>query len=572
MEYALVAILAIVISCVGTTFDFTGLHVQSRVATTAKASGAHRLTVKGQTELHSLLDSAELADLRLPNFANEQKEAREFYSSFDDALPWLQGSRPTPQAHAIIAILKDAERRGLEPEDYDGPRWDGRVAVLEQSNPPSESDLIRFDVAVTVSVMRYISDLHIGRVNPRLFHFELDLDHKAIDLSEFLEQKLVTAHDVQSAINTAEPPFPAYHRTVAALKKYLELARQDDAEPLPVPRESVKPGAAYAGVPRLKRLLELLGDLSQTAGRGSSESVYRGNLVDAVKHFQQRHGLEPNGQIDDPTLKELNIPMRRRVLQLKLTLERWRWVPHQFVRPPVVVNIPEFRLHADDAQYRWILSMKVVVGKAYYHQTPVFASALRSVIFRPYWNVPLEIQQNEILPDIAKNRSYLTEHSYEVVDPLGHVVTEAVISDEMEQQLRDGTLGLRQKPGPDNALGLVKFDFPNPYDVYMHGTPETELFSKSRRDFSHGCIRVEDPVTLAAWVLKDEAGWNKEKIRAAMNGDQTIRVNLQKAIPVLIVYGTAVVMEDGEIRFFDDVYGYDAELALALEKGHPYTP
>ncbi len=231
-----------------------------------------------------------------------------------------------------------------------------------------------------------------------------------------------------------------------------------------------------------------------------------------------------------------------------------------------MINIPEFLLHADDEQFHWVLSMKVVVGRAYHHQTPVFASELKSVIFRPYWNVPISIQRAELLPRIAQNPLYLSEHSYEIVDTEGNVIA---LSDANKKELRSGKLTVRQKPGPDNALGLIKFDFPNVHDVYMHGTPATELFSRSRRDFSHGCLRIEDPVALAMWALRDKSEWTAERIHSVIYGEETIRVNLDKPIPVLIVYGTAVVMEDGEARFFDDIYGQDAELERALAQRHP---
>jgi murein L,D-transpeptidase YcbB/YkuD len=204
------------------------------------------------------------------------------------------------------------------------------------------------------------------------------------------------------------------------------------------------------------------------------------------------------------------------------------------------------------------------VGRAYSHQTPVFASTIKSVIFRPYWNVPLSIVRAELLPHIKQDPAYLAKNSYEVVDKTGIVVVQGAMSAQVRLQLGSGKLGIRQTPGPNNALGLLKFDFPNPHDVYMHGTPAMELFSRSRRDFSHGCIRVEDPVALAAWLLRDTPEWTTDHIRAATLEDKTFRVELEKPVPVLIVYGTAVVMEDGEVHFFHDIYGQDAALEEAV--------
>ncbi len=526
-------------------------------------------TDEGREELRQILAAGQLNDLRWPGFSNYQTEVKEFYASFEGTLPWIRASEPTPQARAIIQSLQNAETKGLRSDDYDGPRWDERMTALQRSKSPRESEFVRFDVALTVSTMRYVSDLHLGRLNPRLFHFDLDIGNKEFDLSEFLGSDLVAADDVHAVLARVEPPFPAYQRAITALNDYRELARQDSGETLPVPAKPVKPGDSYAGVPRLSKLLALLGDLRPQDQTSSTGLIYQGDLVAAMKRFQGRHGLDPNGRIDTQTLKQLNTPLSRRVVQLDLALDRWRWLPHQFDRPPIVVNIPEFRLHANNEQYRWMLAMKVVVGKAYRHKTPVFASRIKSVIVRPDWNVPISIQRDEILPHLEKDPSYLAKNSYEIVDSSGKVVSDGEVTDEMKTQLRSGKLTVRQKPGPDNSLGLLKFEFPNPYDVYMHGTPAQQLFSRSRRDFSHGCIRVEDPVALAAWVLRDQPEWTPERLRAAMNGEETIRISLKDPIPVLILYSTAVVEEDGEVRFFSDIYGYDADLERALNENYP---
>jgi murein L,D-transpeptidase YcbB/YkuD len=534
------------------------------------ASATQQLTAAGKTQLRGIVDAAELADLRWPAFGKYRSEVRKLYDSLEGTLPWVLEFRPTSQALSMIQLLKGADGEGLNPEDYDGPRWDNRICALEQPHLAPESDLVRFDVALTISAMRYVSDLHLGRMNPRLFPFELDIDHTNFDLSEFLRQNLVKASAVDAAIEAVEPPFPTYHRTLNALRTYLELARRDDGELLPVPRKAIRPADSYAGLARLMQLLILLGDLPEKEREISSPTVYQGTLVTAVKRFQQRHGLEPNGLIDAQTVRDLNTPLRRRVAQLQLTLERLRWLPHQFQRPPVIVNIPEFRLRAVDEQYHWILYMRVVVGRAYRHRTPVFAANIKSVIFRPYWNVPPSIVRAELLPHIEKDPAYLAKNSYEIVGSAGTVVAQGTISQEMKRQLRSGKLGIRQIPGPNNALGLLKFDFPNPHDVYMHGTPATELFARSRRDFSHGCIRVEDPVTLAAWLLQDQPEWTTDHIRAATLADKTVRVDLERPVPVLILYGTAVVMEDGQVDFFRDIYGQDAELEQALIN-HSYS-
>ena len=538
---------------------------RSESASSNSAPAPQRLSAGGEEFLRNFVNSAELPDLHWPKFENYRKEVKEFYDAAGGGLPWIDRGKPTAQARAIVQSLKTAADKGLRAEDYDGPQWDGRLAKFDQASAVPESDLVKFDLALTVSTMRYISDLHIGRVNPRLFHFGLDFDNGNLDLSEILRQDLLGANNVGAVFDAIEPPFPIYRRTENALKKYRELAGRDVGVLLPVPARAVKAGDSYAAAPRLAKLLALVGDLPE--GQAQWTGNYQGALVAAVKHFQQRHGLEPNGVLDARTLKQMNTPLSRRVTQLQLAMERMRWLPHHFQRPPIVVNIPEFRLYALNDDYRSALSMKVVVGKAFGHQTPVFANQIKSVIFRPYWNVPVKHRAAELLRDLEKNPSYLANNAYEIVDRREW------------WQRRDGRpsiggtasrreLRVRQTPGPKNALGLVKFEFPNDYDVYLHGTPSPELFSRSRRDFSHGCIRVENPVALAEWVLQGIPEWTEDKIRAAMNGEETLQVKLAKPIPVLIFYGTAVVMED-EIRFTDDIYGLDAKLERALAGAKP---
>ncbi len=522
------------------------------------------LSSAGQAELFDIITVGELPELRWPRFADLQVEIKEFYFSIGYSLAWVRSSKPTPQAKAMINLLKSADRKGLEPEDYDGPRWDARISSFENERQSSELNLIHFDAELTVSVMRYISDLHRGRINPRSVHVAIDINNGELDLSEFLRLRVFNADDVAAVISEVEPQFPSYRRTLRALQTYLALASSDDGTPLPLPTKPVNPGQPYAGVPRLARLLTALGDLRQQNLTGLSAHLYEGPLIEGVKKFQQRHGLEPDGQLDVETIRALNTPVKDRVSQLQLTLERMRWMPHRFRGPAIVVNIPEFRVRAIDASYHWVLSMKIVVGKAYEHQTPVFVSELRSVTLRPSWNVPFTIQRDELLPQIEKNPSYLVENSYVIADSSGRVVDVDPTSNEAREKLRSGELHLRQEPGLDNALGLIRFDLFSPFDIYMHGTPATELFSKSRRDFSHGCIRLEDPLGLAAWVFREDPQWDPEAIRTAISGDKTIRVGLQEPIPVLIVYGTAVVMENGEVHFFDDIYGHDAALEHAL--------
>lgn len=527
-------------------------------------SDARRASSQGSF-LREIITSGRLTDLRWPDFSDYRDHLKSLYEPTSFGLLWIREGRPTPQALAIIEALQEADRNGLDPEDYDGSRWKERLTGESQAGNDA-----RFDVALSVCLMRYISDLHIGKVNPKHFGFGLSVEGKKYDLPRFIRDRVLIAQNIKATLAEVEPRFPGYRRTLAALRHYLAISQQDDSEKLPVPSKTLLPGDQYGGVVRLTRLLRLLGDLKEDT-RVPSDVLYDGTLVEGVKRFQQRHGLPPDGHVGEQTLKQLNTPLRFRVRQLQLTLERWRWLPEELPEPPVVVNIPEFRLRTYDDTGRRVLAMNVIVGKAIRHETPVFEEDMRFVVFRPYWNVPPSIQRSELVPAIERDGNYVASQNYEIVTQDGRVVTAGRVSEDVLEKLRAGKLAIRQKPGPNNALGLIKFMFPNEYHVYLHSTPSQQLFARSRRDFSHGCIRVEKPAELAAWVLRDTPEWNLERVRAAMqSGKDNFQLNLTKPIPVLILYGTAVVDEDGTVHFFDDLYGHDAALEKVLAKGYPY--
>jgi L,D-transpeptidase YcbB len=553
-----------------------GPNAGSRAQTLAVTSSNNdanprELSSQGQAWLNAAIDSANFSDLRWPGFSDYRQYVKKFYELKGGSLWWVRGMEPTAQARQLIALMLQADQRGLFADDYDGPRWNDRLARLKPATPqPAEADAVKFDLALTVCAMRYISDLHIGKVNPKHFAFALEDESRKYDLAEFLKDHVVDAGNVVDIPAQVEPPYPGYRRTIRALQTYIELAKKDDGEQLPAVKKTIVPGDSYPGVPRLTRQLRLVGDLPADANVPVDQSIYDGALVDAVKNFQRRLGRDPNGRIDAQTLADLNVPLSRRVRQMQLTLERWRWLPSTYQQAPILANIPEFRLRAYDKDFKIGVTMNVVVGKAYGHDTPVFSETMQYVVFRPYWEVPYSITRAEMIPHILRDPNYLAEKGFEVVDSKQNVVSAGTVTPEVLSQLRAGKLFVRQKPGPKNALGLAKFLFPNSYNVYMHDTPAPEFFAKSRRDFSHGCIRLEKPADLAAWVLRDNPGWTPERIRAAMNGSTTQQVNLAHPIPVLIVYATVIVLEDGIVHFYDDIYGHDESLEKVLAKGYPY--
>jgi L,D-transpeptidase YcbB len=512
--------------------------------------------------MQGLVTDSMMEELRWPDFSDYRKHLRNFYGPNGYTPVWTVNGQPTSQALIVINLFEAADGKGINSVDYDGGRWLPRMAELS-----GDTAIARFDVAMTATLMRYISDLHIGRINPRNIRMDLDIETKKYYLPALVAD-IVKAPSPLTILDTIEPPYSDYRRLQTALGRYRAILREASSEP-PLPAVTkLQPGATWSGVPQLAKMLKRFGDLAHEAV--VTGETYDAALAEAVKRFQTRHGLAADGVIAAKTIEQLNVPASRRVKQIQWALERWRWTPIGLPRPPIVVNVPEFRLRAWNEQQGTALTMRVVVGQAYKHQTPVFIGDLRNVVLRPYWNVPPSIQRNEIAPKLDKDPGYLARNGYEIVDGGGTSLGSSVDAARI-RRIKSVDLQLRQKPGGGNALGLVKFLFPNHNNVYLHSTPAQALFSRSRRDFSHGCIRVEDPVALAAWVLSDQPQWTPEKIREAMqSGRDNHYVVVRNSIPVLILYSTAVVLENGDVHFFEDIYGHDATLENALAAGYPY--
>jgi murein L,D-transpeptidase YcbB/YkuD len=516
--------------------------------------------------IKQLVEDSRMEELRWPDFSDYRRHLRNLYAPIGYAKLWTFNGQPTAQARTVITLFEAADVKGINSVDYDGTRWQQRLATFPLRD---ETALARFDVAVSITLMRYISDLHIGRINPRNVRFDLDIETKKYYLPKLLTDIAQSPENI-TILTQIEPPYDEYRRLLVTLAAYRKMA--DDAkDEKPLPIAKVKPGDSYAALPQLTKMLARTGDLPPATQQPSNPAtVYQEPLVSAVKHFQQRHGLEPDGVLSEKTFRALNVPLGRRIRQIQLALERWRWAPSEFASTPIVVNIPEFRLHAwDDKTGHTARAMRVVVGQTLSHQTPIFAGDMKYIVFRPYWNVPPTIQRAEIVPKLEKDRGYLAANNYEIVDDDGKAIGSTVDNATLAR-LRTCELGVRQKPGPSNALGLVKFMFPNQNNVYLHSTPSQTLFSRSRRDFSHGCIRVEDPVALAAWSLREQPEWTVEKIKAAMEKGDSKTIVLKTPIPIMIIYSTVVVRDDGTVDFYDDIYGHDETLENALAAGYPY--
>ncbi|HEU5342041.1 MAG TPA: L,D-transpeptidase family protein [Edaphobacter sp.] len=534
---------------------------------TQYAQNLQQLVAK-KTLLPEKVNTAKVPNLRWPNFSDYASAVQSFYENRDYAVAWTEDGEPTAAAKGFIDAFQHADAKGLFPEDYDASRWGSRLQALSGKSADAIS---LFDVAMTVNVMRYISDLHMGRVNPSHFSFDIPVANKKYDLAKFVADNAVNAADVPKLIVSVEPDSDEYRATEAALVRYQALAKQQDeagAKPLPTVKKTVAVGGAYPAAAELLARLQLEGDApSDAAISADHPERFDQVLSDGVKHYQQRHGLEADGELGPATIRSLNVPLVRRVAQLQDSLERWRWLPDPYLHPRLMVNLPEFVLRGYAADNKLDFTMKVIDGQGKDdHETPVFAHMMKYLIFRPYWNVPVDIAQKELAPHIVQDPDYLESKNFEVTNRRGVVQTAYTA-----QQVGRGHFLVRQRPGPKNSLGLVKFMFPNQYDVYMHSTPEVYLFQRTRRDYSHGCVRVQKPADLAAWVLQGQGDWDLDKVNDAMNeGPDNHTVLLKTQLPVVIFYLTARVDEDGQVDFFDDIYKYDADLESVLAKGPPY--
>jgi murein L,D-transpeptidase YcbB/YkuD len=523
--------------------------------------------------LRSFVTTARHPDLRWPAFPEFRYEIERLYERAAWKPLWVDGTRPTESATQLIARLAGADSLGLEPDDYDAA-WLDRLAreFLTGRRTPTTNELARFDVGLSVAAVRFVSALHRGRVSPRVVNAQLFIPRASLPV-EMAVDSLRDPRQQGRILSHVQPHLLHYQLLKNGLARYRVLERDTSLVPMPAMPRVVKPGTRLLAASRLRHLLEATGDLDPGVSRGQAgHAIYSADLVAGIRKFQIRQGFTPDGVIGPATAARLNRPFEQRVRQIELALERFRWLPVSFSGPPIIVNIPAFRLYAfrgpTDREDQ-MLAMDVVVGGAFRKNTPVFAADMNYLIFRPYWEVPMSIMQSELGPRALRDPEFLKRERMVLVSSESERAP--VLPASRENRARIGKdLRVRQLPGPQNALGLVKFVLPNAYDVYLHDTAATGLFAQARRDFSHGCIRLSDPVALAAHVLRDQPQWTVEAIRAAMKGEDNMRVNLSRPVPVCIVYATAIARETGEVYFYPDIYGLDQELDRLLAQGYPY--
>jgi len=492
--------------------------------------------------------SAAAAD---PRFARDAAALQAFYAARGERPAWFDAAGAPVATGAASAVLDQAVHHGLDPRDY-------AVDLQPRPGVPVADDVARRDVALSAALFRVLEDVHSGRVRPQSLHPELVLGEHRPDVAAHVSAALAEGTGASLPARLA-PQLASYARLVAALDRYRALAALGDGPPLPVVAK-VEPGGRYAATAQLAERLRVLGDLE---GELTAGPWYEGALVEAVKRFQARHGLAADGALGTSTFGALNVPLAARVAQIELSMERLRWLPPFPPQPVIVVDIPAYRLWAFDGPDDHVppaLAMDVIVGNAMDTRTPVFADTLRAIELSPYWNVPTSITTKEIVPRLRRDPGYLAREGFEIVGGGG---VRATLDPATLAALEAGSLRLRQRPGPRNPMGSIKFVLPNNLAIFLHDTSSPRLFARQRRDLSHGCIRVADPVALARFALAG-TDWDDARIRAAMQAGTPSRARLARPITVLVFYATAFADASGAVHFFPDIYGHDRALAEAL--------
>jgi murein L,D-transpeptidase YcbB/YkuD len=478
---------------------------------------------------------------------------------------WSRNGQLNAHATELVTALVNADAEGLRPADYhlysvrlilnrlDRLQGEGKFLATEE--------LVDLDLLLTDAFLLYGSHLRNGRINPEAIQQQLVPNDYPADLAAILEEAL-SSQGVTAALQGLRPPHAGYRRMMTALADLRAIARKG-GWPVVGIGFNLHKGVRHRRIYALRQRLILSGDYDSSDM--CSEKLFDEKLAAAVRRFQQRHGLKVDGIVGPKTLAALNIPVERRLRLIELNMERWRWLPHNLGRRHILINIADFSLKViEDSQQ--ILKMRVVVGKPH-RSTPVFSDRMEYLIFNPYWYLPETIIVEDTVPKILENPDYLAQKKIKVFAAESDETQEldpAVIN-WREISKKNLPYKLRQEPGSFNVLGRVKFMFPNKFSIYLHDTTSQELFQKTARDFSSGCIRVEKPVELAYFLLGDDLLWGREKIMASMESGERQLVTFPELIPIYLFYRTAWADDDGRICFRKDIYNRDKLLGAALD-------
>jgi murein L,D-transpeptidase YcbB/YkuD len=499
-------------------------------------------SITKQTSFNNLfIDSNKINEFltKHPEYQKFQQQYSDFYKQRNYEFAWFDSSGISEQAYNFMNLMGSAVSTYNDSslynndlvKDIDGFKKDTADTVVSVTPDVNETELM-----LTGQFFLYASKVYKGTdVNTEELGWFIP--RKKLDLSVLLDSIIQNKSDIKS---TGFPISDAYKRLLDFLPIYNKIQQAGSWDSIPYPSKSLHTGASSSIIPVIKQRLYALGDLTEQ----DTTAVYDSALVNAARSFQTRMGLKPDGVIGKTFLKQLNVSPSQRIQQILINLERLRWMPEMNDSASIIVNIPEYKMYVyDGGQLQ--LDMDVVVGAAA-TGTVIFTGNLKYIVFSPYWNIPSSIIKKEILPAMRRNRNYLSSRHMEVYGKNGDVPA------------------IRQLPGPDNALGRVKFLFPNNFDIYFHDTNNPNAFNASNRNISHGCIRLSKPKELAMYLLRDDSSYTSEKVDSLMDLDKEKWVTLKNTVPVMISYYTAFVDGNGKLNFRNDIYGHDSAMAVKL--------
>jgi murein L,D-transpeptidase YcbB/YkuD len=518
----------------------------------------NRIEAAGNPLRINVGDESIHASLALPRFY----EARVYQPA------WIDNDGPRHRADALINAIHEADREGLRPDDYHLSSIEALVSEIRQNPSQRESltprSLVDLDLLLSDAFLVYASHLLAGRINPETIDAEWHANRREADLAIVLQTALDT-NRVGETLKSLLPLQPGYARLRNALANYREIAARGGWPAVPGGAK-IQIGDRGERVRTLFLRLTVTGDLDK---QDTFSDYFDDVLEKALRRFQERHGLDIDGVVGPTTLETLNVPVEQRMRQLKLNLERWRWLPQTLGERYILVNMANFGLNVVEKDQP-VMAMRVVVGKGY-RRTPVFSGRMTYLVFNPYWHIPPGIAIKDKLPLIRKEPNYLMKQHIRVFQGWGAEANEIDPKsiDWYKVDAKNFRYRLRQDPGPWNALGRVKFMFPNRFDVYIHDTPSHELFNKTTRMFSSGCIRIEKPIELAEYLLRDDPKWTSENILAAIERQVEQTVQLREPIWVHLLYWTAWINKDNITHFVRDIYGRDKLLDEAFQEKPP---
>jgi L,D-transpeptidase YcbB len=487
-----------------------------------------------------------------------------FYGERQFQPAWIRDKMISDQAQKLIQVLKEADREGLNPLDYRVDQIESLLAQVKQrrngGNSVSVETWAELDMMLTDAFFAYGTHISKGRLDPGKWFYQWIPYRRSVDLVQVLTEAL-DKRNMEGALKSLPPRYPAYAQLRTELANYRQLAADGGWATIPE-KTKLKKGSTGHAVTLLKHRLVISGDLD-AAALGMNDH-FDGRLQGALQRFQERHGLNADGVMAEETRKALNFSVEKRIRQIEWNMERWRWLPDELGPRYVMVNIPDYRLFVVENQIT-IMSMKTVVGKPE-QPTPVFMDNMSYLELNPTWNLPNSIVAEEMIPKVKKNPDYLTKKHIRIYSNWSTKAKEIdpKTIDWAKINPKKFPYRMIQDTGV-NPLGRIKFMFPNQFDVYLHDTTQKSLFQRSKRMYSHGCIRVEKPYDLGEWVLRDDPSWSKTRLLMEIKKGKRQVVNLPKPIPVYVIYLTAWFDTRGHIHFRDDIYDYDKSLEKVLK-------